>query len=290
MKYKLLSAIVGTDACIASCPFCVSGVLLDCKNMICPETNWRNFDICCNIANRSDVDTVMLTSRGEPLLFPDQITAYLEYLQKHHFPFIELQSNLIPVGMNFNKYNDYLKKWYELGLTTICISVVSENKEKNQRNYTPDGNYMDLSDVIRRLHEIGYSIRLACVLCKGITHTIEEVKKVIMYAKSLGVEQLTLRPVNNEFRRESAAEWIKNHCLTVDDKQAIQEYLQTDGTILLNLDRIGCVYDVNGQNVMFSEPLNKDTRDIDPENGRQLIFFPDGHIRYEWEKEGGILL
>ena len=41
---------------------------------------------------------------------------------------------------------------------------------------------------------------------------------------------------------------------------------------------------------MYSLPLNINTRDENPENGRQLIFFPDGHIRYEWEKEGGILL
>ena len=47
---------------------------------------------------------------------------------------------------------------------------------------------------------------------------------------------------------------------------------------------------VNGQNVCLSLPLNKNTRDTNPENARNLIFFQDGHIRYEWEMEGGILL
>ena len=59
---------------------------------------------------------------------------------------------------------------------------------------------------------------------------------------------------------------------------------------MLELERIGIIYDVNGQNVCISLPLNKNTRDTDPENGRNLIFFQDGHIRYEWEMEGGILL
>ena len=52
----------------------------------------------------------------------------------------------------------------------------------------------------------------------------------------------------------------------------------------------GTIYDVNGQNVCLSLPLNKNTRDANPENARNLIFFQDGHIRYEWEMEGGILL
>ena len=50
------------------------------------------------------------------------------------------------------------------------------------------------------------------------------------------------------------------------------------------------VYDVNGQNVLLSLPLTKYTRDTNPENLRKLIFFQDGHLRYEWEMEGGILL
>ena len=75
-----------------------------------------------------------------------------------------------------------------------------------------------------------------------------------------------------------------------DDKNDIRNYLEKNGTLLLVLDRIGTIYDLKGQNVMFSVPLNTNTRDINPDNGRNLIFFQDGHLRYEWEKTGGILL
>ena len=108
MKFKLFSVVVGTEACVASCPFCVSGVLPNNENVVCSDVNWRNFDIACNLADRSEIDTVMLTSRGEPLLFPDQISEYLKRLSKYHFPFIELQTNMIPVGKNFEKYEKYL--------------------------------------------------------------------------------------------------------------------------------------------------------------------------------------
>lgn len=68
-------------------------------------------------------------------------------------------------------------------------------------------------------------------------------------------------------------------------KQAIRwtetkykKFLEEKGTKLLELERIGTIYDVNGQNVCLSLPLNKYTRDTNPENARNLIFFQDGHI------------
>ena len=120
--------------------------------------------------------------------------------------------------------------------------------------------------------------------------TVDKVQEFINFAKENKVEQVTLRPVNDEFRRKSAEEWIKENKLTDKQKQQIKDYLEEKGTKLLELERIGTIYDVNGQNVCLSLPLNKYTRDTNPENARNLIFFQDGHIRYEWEMEGGILL
>ena len=127
-------------------------------------------------------------------------------------------------------------------------------------------------------------------MCKDMMDTTEEIQNFINFAKDNKVEQVTLRPVNDEFRRQSAHDWIIINKLTDEKKEEIRAYLDNVGSKLLVYNRIGTVYDVNGQNVMYSLPLNINTRDENPENGRQLIFFPDGHIRYEWEKEGGILL
>lgn len=291
MKFKMFSVIVGTEACIASCPFCVSGVKPTKENLKVPNINWRNFKIACNLANRSTIDTVMLTSRGEPTLFPDQITDYLRHLKEFNFPFIELQSNCIPIALNKNKYEKYLKEWYEEGLTTITISVVSNRPEINREIYMHDRDtYIDLSDLIKYLHNFGFSLRLTCVCCKGMMDTVDKIEEFIKFAKDNKVEQVTLRPVNDEFRRESAKEWIKINRLSDEDKENIRKYLESNGTKLLEMERIGTIYDLNGQNVCFSLPLNKNTRDTNPENARNLIFFQDGHIRYEWEMEGGILL
>ena len=154
----------------------------------------------------------------------------------------------------------------------------------------PNSEYIDLPDLIKYLHSFGFSLRLTCVCCKNMMDNEKSVEEFIKFAKENQVEQVTLRPVNDEFRRKSAEEWIKENKLTDNQKAEIKEYLEKNGTKLLELERIGTIYDVNGQNVCISLPLNKNTRDTNPENARNLIFFQDGHIRYEWEMEGGILL
>ena len=116
MKFKLFSVVVGTPACVASCPFCVSGEVPSKQNMCCPDVNWRNFKIAGELANRSGIDTVMLTSRGEPTLFPDQITAYLEHLQPFGFPFVELQSNCILLSQKKSIMQTILKNGTTLDL------------------------------------------------------------------------------------------------------------------------------------------------------------------------------
>lgn len=44
------------------------------------------------------------------------------------------------------------------------------------------------------------------------------------------------------------------------------------------------------KNVMFSYSLTKYNDHNDGENMRNLIFFPDGQLRYEWEWDGARLL
>lgn len=291
MKFKMFSVIVGSPACIASCPFCVSSEPPTEENLKKIDINWRNLKIAANLANRGGVDTCMLTSRGEPTLFPDQITEYLEHLQEFKFPFIELQSNCIPIALNKEKYAPYLKDWYDKGLSLITISVVSNRPEVNKGVYLPNAeSYIDLVDLIKYLHSFGFSLRLTCVCCNNMTDSPEKLQEFIDFAKENKVEQVTIRPVNDEYRRESTRRWIEKNKLSKKQKQSMKKYLDKVGTKILELEKIGTIYDVNGQNVCFSLPLNKYTRETNPDHLRNIIFFQDGHIRYEWEMEGGILL
>lgn len=294
MRFHMFSIVIGDSACIARCPFCVSGEKPTQKNMKLAELDdkhWQKFKVAQKLADRSSVDTVMFTSRGETTLYTKEITEYMNRLKDCSFPFIELQTNGLVIQKNWDEYKEYLVDWFHKGMTTVAISTVSEQLSLNSEVYTPTNNeYMDLGDLIEKLHDIGLSVRLTCVMCKDWMDTPAKVQSYLDYAKENKVEQVTMRPLNDEYRRESAQHWINEHKMTDEQKIAIWEYLNNKGTALLELPRVGTIFDVDGQNVMFSKPLTKHTRDTNPENGRNLIFFRDGHIRYEWEMDGGVLL
>ncbi len=291
MKFKTFSIVAGSEICDARCPFCVSKMTPENGlSMKEPEVNWRNFRIAAMLARQSGIDTAMITGKGEPTLFPHQISKYLGVLKEFNFPFIELQTNGIQIAENKGKYDPFVREWYDKGLTMPSISIVHYDAEKNRQIYSPHKEkYMDLSKLIEYFHNVGMSVRLSCVAVDGFIDNPGKLEKLVEFSRANKVEQLTIRPVNKpeESRNSEIYNWINEHHLKEDQLKSIEDYLNCKGTILLELPHDGAVYDVYGQNVCFGNSL---TRKSDPENIRQLIFFPDGHIRYDWEKEGAILL
>lgn len=290
MKIQTFSILAGSSVCDAKCPYCVSkmtpklGVTL--KE---PEINWRNFEIACRFARQNNVSTVLITGKGEPVLFPDQITDFLEHLRHYKFSFIELQTNGIALFQRYNDYEEYLKEWYKLGLTVIAISIVHYENERNKEIFQPDNNYMDLIELMKRLHGLGFSLRLSTVLFKGFIDQVSEVKKLIQFAQDNKVEQLSIRPVRRPEKSENKKvyRWVVEHELTEKEISLIRKFLFREGQAVLRLAHGAVVFDFNGQNICLTDALT-----IEPESEeiRQLIFFPNGRLRYDWQYPGAILL
>jgi molybdenum cofactor biosynthesis enzyme MoaA len=115
IKPQTMSIVVGSAACNARCPFCVSHMTpANGVEIKADEIDFRNWHQACHLAKDSGVTTVLLTGKGEPTLFPKQISAYMKELNGH-FPLIELQTNGIPIATNHNKYDPYVKEWYDNG-------------------------------------------------------------------------------------------------------------------------------------------------------------------------------
>ncbi|MBU1749546.1 MAG: radical SAM protein [Chloroflexi bacterium] len=291
MRIQTFSILAGSEACNARCPFCISkmtpplGVPLQE-----PAVNWRNFRVACRLAVRCGTTTAMLTGKGEPTLFPDQITKYLRALAEFPFPIIELQSNGILLIEQADTYAGHLRDWYDLGLTTIAISITHYLPEANRQIYLPHrAAYIDLPALIHRLHEIGLSVRLAGVLAHGFIDSGPRLRELIAFAHEHQVEQLTVRPVNQpaSSRSHQAHDWASEHHLRPDQLDDIRSFLTHNGTLLMTLVHGARVYDVDGQNVCLTDSL---TIDAQTDDLRQLIFFPDGHLRYDWQHPGAILL
>ncbi len=292
MEFQTFTIIAGSEACNARCPFCISkmtpalGVALRE-----PKVNWRNFKIACQLARQSGVTTVLITGKGEPTLFPKQISYFLTEMHPFEFPLIEMQTNGIRIAEE-ESLLPYLAAWYELGMTTVAISIVHYDPEKNHGVYVPHrDSYIDLPELIKKLHDNGFSVRLSCVLAGGFIDSPELVQNLLDFASSNKVEQLTVTPVNkpdeDRSRHKEAWDWTNKHHLPDANLREIVEYVQSHGTLLWTLVHGAEVYDVGGQNLCLNNCLT-----IQPHSDkvRNLIFYPDGHLRTYWQYPGSIIL
>jgi molybdenum cofactor biosynthesis enzyme MoaA len=291
MKIQTFSILAGSTACNAKCPFCISkmtpkeGVTL--KE---PEVNWRNFSKACLLAKQGGVNAAMITGKGEPTLYPKQITKYLTTMEPFEFPIIELQTNGILIAENKKEYDEHLRDWYAKGLTTIAISIVHYEPEKNKEIYLPHKeSYINLPDLIKQLHDKNISVRLSCIMADGYICDSKSLEELILFSKENKVEQLTVRPVNKpQNSGDFAAEkWVLKHYIKPEQKEVLQNYVIKNGHQLMKLQHGATIYDVHGQNICLTSSL---TLEPNSEDIRQLIFFPDGHLRYDWQYEGAILL
>jgi len=258
------------------------------SNLAIDQVNWRNFKKGAQFAKLHNVSTVLLTSKGEPTLFPDLIASYLGRLENYEFPFIELQTN--GIAFQIEDYDQYLKSWYRKGITTIALSIGHYDDDKNNKLFNwRTKERSNLSQTIKELHEIGFSVRVSCLLLDGYIDSPEEISNLVNWAKKNEVEQLTVRELGSPEHGadEETEEWVRHHKLYGSKVLDIQDHIKTSGTELMKLVHGATVYDFEGQNLCLTNCLTIDPND---ETIRQLIFFPDGHLRYDWQYKGAILI
>ncbi len=296
MKIQTFSVVVGGNKCNAFCPYCVSKMTGSCTEFR-DDINERNFHKSLQFARQSGVSTILLTGKGEPLLYPSQISRYLELISEYDFPFVELQTNGIDLSI---LSRETLKEWYNLGLTTVSLSCVHWDDDKNREIFGKE--YKSLKEYVDILYSNKFFIRVNCVMLNDYIKDIARVEEFTNICKRWGVHQFTVRPVVNNIdidnikdekyaidasRKLKTYNWIKNHFIETKKLDEIRRYFEDNGTLLLELAHGARVYDYKGQNISINTCL---TRTPDPEYIRQLIFFSNGSLYFDWEKMGARLL
>jgi len=297
MKIQTLSIVVGSGSCDAHCKFCVSR-MTGREPGKAPEINWKRFDVACRLAERAGCTAAMITGKGEPTLFPEQVSEVISHL-RNRFPLVELQTNGIRIARNrlieAAKYaegeeHDWVSCWVGNGLTTVGVSVVHYEKERNIEIYTPDTNWhFDLAELVKKLHGYGLSVRLCCVMLRGYIDNWERVQEFIQFAKAQDVEQLTFTPVNMPaVSSDLAAERFTSSVILATSERKAIEFSLHEHQHIMTLPHGAKVFDVNGQNVCLNNCLSPQPSDM--ESLRNLIFMPDGHLYYKWDCEGAIII
>lgn len=153
----------------------------------------------------------------------------------------------------------------------------------------PKADHTGLEALLAFLHGFGFSVRLCCVVMRGYIGGPAEIEKLVEFAKRNSVEQLTLRPIGKPLETENsiAFERVSGHELNLFEKKAIDDYVSANGQYLMTLPHGADVFDFRGQNLCLSDCLPREHR---PGSSIQIIFWPNGSIRYDWQFEGAVLL
>jgi molybdenum cofactor biosynthesis enzyme MoaA len=253
-----------------------------CKQI---EVNWSRFYTAMAVVEqaRDGLVNVLLTGKGEPTLSPGQITAYLSAMD-HRFPLIDLQTN----GIRVEELSEEFVKWKELGLTLVCLSVAHSDPKKSNElmGIKQDFNYLD---AVKQLHDIGFAVRLNCTMMKSGVWLPAQFDSLVNQAAIHGVEQLTLREVTmpDQITNHEVGDFVKSERVPGAAAKLNNYLLMKGATRLLELPHGGVVFDHNGQNVAIGNCLTGTT---DPDDIRQIIFFPDGRIAYDWRYPGARIL
>jgi len=85
----------------------------------------------------------------------------------------------------------------------------------------------------------------------------------------------------------AVSDYVSKRGLSDADVDALYASVKSTGTLLLQLAHGAAVFDVKGQNVCMTDCL---TLDPDPEHIRQLIFYSEGRLIYDWQYSGALLL
>jgi len=283
MKTHTFSIVVGTRACNFKCPFCVSK--MTCRSAKKHDINWNRFDIACRIAEqaRDGLVNAMFTGTGEPTLFPDDITDMLHIMNKR-FPLVTLQTN----GALLTQIQ--LNKWAALGLTGVCLSVADYDHTNSNKLMGMEGLDYNFWAAVDMIHEAGLMVRLNCTMVKGGVANTHAVENLITVCKDNEVEQLTLREVDrpgNPAGAPEVADWVDAHKPDGFAKELFNYLTYRGGNRLPDLPHGGVVFDYRDQNVCISNCL---TESRDPNDIRQIIFFPNGEISYDWKYKGARIL
>jgi hypothetical protein len=183
-----------------------------------------------------------------------------------------------------------LAEWYRLGVTTLLLSIVHYDPEKNREIYFPRAEqYLDLKAICDRVQGHGINVRFTCVGIDGYIDSVDELRKLLDFARDCGVRQLTWRPVSvpDESQDPDVIEWTRRFFIRKHQHDEINEYVRRQGKLVRRLPHGAAVFDLGGQNLCLSDCL---THSPDPEDQRQLIFFPDGRLYTDWQYRGSILL
>lgn len=295
------------NPCNAKCPFCISRLTekpdhpLDAKE----SARWAGaVNRAMSYAKYHGVDTVLITSSGEPLLDMLRVFRAADTAQRVGIPIIEVQTNGTylsresPCGaldgdVELGFVGKVLQRLVDHRVTTVAISAASTKSRKSAGIMGLDSEFDYLKEA-EKVVESGMLCRITLNLNTIGDPALQE-SNIFEYMKQLraiGVHQLTIREIGVPCNIKEGAEeskvkqWIERNKVSVDTMNMIFSSIEQLGTKLRPLSYGGWVYDFCGVATTIATCMTEAHSD----EIRSLILQPDGHVYHSWNYRGSVLL
>ena len=271
MKANSLSINVPFVGCNKRCPYCVSNMTgkVQQSNGIDIENFYRKLKKAKTVANHAQVNSIILTGKGEPLLNQDAISKVCGMFSE--FP-VEIQTN----GKLLENTN-VVDLLYKYGVDAVAISIDSRKQLDKLR------------DAIKYIRLIGnMTIRLTVNLVNDIMDNFTA-ESFIDYVRKIGVHQVSFREITvPSYAVETeesikTQEWIKNN---VSDKKFLQfmkgynKLIKRKGVFIQSLPFGVSIYMIDKVSCTYFDYCIQDNNKGD--DIRSLIYWEDGHMSCSW--------
>jgi hypothetical protein len=306
MKAQSLSINLQAS-CNAHCPFCVSRLTWKPEKAKSTELSRDRLQAALRFARYHSVDTVLITSTGEPTKNTPDIAMIAAEVKNAGIPILELQTNgsrLLELVerpfMTEERCSSFMTScmadvFSALGINTIAISISSLNPLDNAALMGLPESY-DWKEAAGAVVRAGMLCRISLNLLKSEVATqptpAQWLIGTVDTLKDIGVHQLTLRELDKPLivRQGKAAidisAWIDEHALDKHEAKMLRLYIENGGVKLRPLSYGGSVYDFQGLSVVLTDCMS----DTQSEEVRSLILQSDGHLYHSWNYKGSILL
>ena len=266
MKAANLTVTIPYAGCDKNCPYCVSQITGHVESNL--ELMKRNLVKVKTLCQAAGVTTVLLTSKGEPMLNIEDLLFFMRAFSD--WP-LELQTN----GKRLIKNLEALKIFAIEGLNTIAVSI---DNEEDMINYPL---------IFIEAQKFGLTTRATINITTAFNDW--DIKRFVHWAQANNVDQVLLRNITvpNGAPVSEVTCWIRRNT-----NQEHWDYLQNELKIIgiqpVATTTFGYkIYDIHGVGFVANDYCIQDAHNF--EDIRSLIFQEDGHVYTSWMAAGSRL-
>jgi organic radical activating enzyme len=264
MKANNITICVPSDGCTRDCPYCVSKMTPDSIGVY--KFNEERVRLALNFATTLGATSLLITSRGEPMLNIEDVRMVLRAAKEKYLP-TEIQTN--------GDVDEYVEELAQGGLSVYAVSIDNAGQVKSQQQ------------LYRRIIDNSMILRWTVVLHEETMKM--GVAEWLALAESHGVRQLTFRKltVPNNPRDPAPAEWIANNTHPLDAWMGALDRYVEKRKVIRTLAFGPKVIEAGSISLTYFPYCIQESGN--EEELRSLILRDDGHVYTDWNSMASVL-